>query len=336
MNMKKISRKLVMSIASMAFAVVALGTTTFAWFTMNSTATANLTVNVQGGSDGILLSTDGVNYNSTVDVEVAPDFRLQPVTYNYTKEAGTATAIGDFQKMTESGLEAASSGMILEFDLYALTSGTNTNVYFNIASANTVTTQDDTVESYTLLSSFNCDNGNFSAGTSIKLSAVNALRSVVDVYSEPKERSLVASMAKENNDVSSVPFGTAKRITPMFGFTENTIGGATAKTEIQTSDADNSSYNFGQSLALTNAANAYLTSLNADTFNDTTAPEDPTLVDGFAAYTSPIYTCENANYVTKLTFRFWLEGFDADCMDAIMGQAIDIKLGFTTTERTSA
>ena len=63
--MKKISRKLLMSIFSMAFAIIALGTTTFAWFTMNSTATAEIEVGVQSGTEGILLSTDCKEFNAT-------------------------------------------------------------------------------------------------------------------------------------------------------------------------------------------------------------------------------------------------------------------------------
>lgn len=58
--MKKLTRKLFISILSMAFAVIAIGTTTFAWITISTTAEVDtFDANVEAGAGGIELSWDG-------------------------------------------------------------------------------------------------------------------------------------------------------------------------------------------------------------------------------------------------------------------------------------
>ena len=57
--MKKLTRKLFISILSMAFAVIAIGTTTFAWITISTTAKVEeFSANVEAGAGGIELSWD--------------------------------------------------------------------------------------------------------------------------------------------------------------------------------------------------------------------------------------------------------------------------------------
>lgn len=68
--MKKLTRKLFISILSMAFAVIAIGTTTFAWITVSTTATIKpFNGTVEAGVSGIELSTDGGNtWQSSIDL----------------------------------------------------------------------------------------------------------------------------------------------------------------------------------------------------------------------------------------------------------------------------
>ena len=68
--MKKISRKLLLSILSMAFAVVALGTTTFAWYTSNAKVSAsNITAGTSDtGASTLQISTKlAEGYGSAID-----------------------------------------------------------------------------------------------------------------------------------------------------------------------------------------------------------------------------------------------------------------------------
>lgn len=331
--MKKISRKLLMSLISMAFAIVALGTTTFAWFTMNSTATAKIEVGVQGGGDGIVISKDGTSFKSDIDFGVS-DITLQPVTYDYSSSVGSATTIASFDKFDEkSGLVDATNGMILQFSIYVSCNAANTKVYFN-TTGNSISSS--SVTQYTLLNGFTFKNSNgteskFLDGTTIYASAVNALRAVVDVHEDDENRETVTKEAKKDGGLGSDYFGAGKRIAPVFGFTESEIMGKSAIIEPDTDSTDGNAYNFGQSLSLDNAANSYLTAINSETFKDITAPEGVDLVNGFNNFADPIYISrDKPNYVNKLTFTFWLEGFDADCFDVIMGQSLSINLSFTT------
>lgn len=66
--MKKLTRKLFISILSMAFAVIAIGTTTFAWITISTTAEVNaFEASVETGAGGIELSWDEQTWTTLLD-----------------------------------------------------------------------------------------------------------------------------------------------------------------------------------------------------------------------------------------------------------------------------
>jgi len=68
--MRKLTTKLLFAIISAAFALVALGTTTFAWFTLSDTATVSqFNAQVTAG-DGIEISLDGNTYYTTIPDDV--------------------------------------------------------------------------------------------------------------------------------------------------------------------------------------------------------------------------------------------------------------------------
>ena len=58
--MKKFTTKLLMSIIAVAFAFVALGTSTYAWFAMNTTVSAN-NIQLTAKSDNIFLQIKNAN-----------------------------------------------------------------------------------------------------------------------------------------------------------------------------------------------------------------------------------------------------------------------------------
>ncbi|MGM9972172.1 MAG: hypothetical protein ACI35W_07165 [Anaeroplasmataceae bacterium] len=331
--MKKISRKLLMSILSMAFAVVALGTTTYAWFTMNATATADLKVNVQGGTNGVLLSTDGKTFSSDVTIltdssnQALTGLELQPLTYDYaTTPVATPTAFKKFSNnaIVEAGTGASS--MYLQFDLYVCTSGPSQSVYFS-STGNTVES-DYADKSYVILNDFSYDDGSFIGGTAVKVDAVNALRSIVEVYEGSEERDTMQKLCKGGQKPeNAVEWGTSERVLNIFGFDN----GVTLKAGNGSNTADDLAYNFGQTLGETNAANAYLSAVSDGALNGVSYPTEPTLTTGFGTEANAIYTSANtSNLVYRVRFTFWLEGFDADCFDAIMGQTLTINLSFTT------
>lgn len=359
--MKKLSRKLIASILSMAFAVVALGTTTFAWFTANSTATASIEVNVQAGTDGILLSNDGIAFKPEVAFGLS-DVELKPATYDYAS-ARSETKITDFYKLDGGALNACTqagtsnklkrdsfdNAGILQFDLYINTSAASTatetkGVYFT-ATGNTVES-DATVadNAYSLLNGFTYKKAaddldqTFTAGTKVVVGAGNALRGMIDVWDTPKDRTTCITETKSAsnpNGVIDLTFGNPARNTNVFDFNDSNALFASANDTAST--ADGTAYNFGNSLELDNAANSYLKASSKDPFGagDVTTAKLPTegitLKTGFSTLGAPIYNNpQQSDAVTKVTFTFWLEGFDGDCFDAILGQQISINLSFNT------
>lgn len=97
---KNLTRKLALSAAAMGVAALSVTTTTYAWFTSNSTATAS---NVSGtvidaGEGNLLVSTDAKTWGKTATFG-ANDTKLKPVHVNasantYTDEKGTAVNDG--------------------------------------------------------------------------------------------------------------------------------------------------------------------------------------------------------------------------------------------------
>ena len=97
--MKKFTTKLLMSIIAVAFAFVALGTSTYAWFSMNSTVTVT-GMNIKAKSDTeFLVVMEGSTFDKTVKTieatSTAEEKELLPVTPATTLTAanvGTATS----------------------------------------------------------------------------------------------------------------------------------------------------------------------------------------------------------------------------------------------------
>lgn len=329
--MKKISRKLLLSILSMAFAVVALGTTTFAWFTTNATVTAEIKVGIQSTTDSILISTDCFTWGSSVSIDKSAT-ELGAVTY-VQAAAGQLANDDTFNKLDGSTMSSvtisSNSSDALQFDLYLKVSSADKTIKV----AEESTTQSGTISTYTIQKGFTANSVTYTAGDKVKVSALNALRAVVDT-SDAVPASAVADATTPSGAVTA--FNTAN---------------AEAKTRIQTlagyvdadgvAPADKTGSNitdFGQSLAGNNAANAYIEAVLGTNFSDPDGDDYIAANANYAANTPTdagftnvtMFETEDANTIWKLTFTYWLEGFDADCFDAIFGQALDINLAFTT------
>lgn len=110
--MRKLTTKLLFAIISVAFALVALGTTTFAWFTLSDTATVSTFDAQITAGEGIEISLDGTNYYTTIPANVIQgkindlNVELKDVTSNDGKQffylnSGTAidyTTLGSAKK----------------------------------------------------------------------------------------------------------------------------------------------------------------------------------------------------------------------------------------------
>ncbi len=329
--MKKISRKLLLSILSMAFAVVALGTTTFAWFTTNATVTANIKIGVQSTTDSILISKDLVHWGSTTEIDRSKD---ELGAYTYIAQGSKLANDDVWATLDGSGATAALKNQaidettedILQFDLYLKVSSTGKTI--KIDTDSTTGTKADDIGAYTIQKDFSIttpSEASFAANDKVRVSALNALRGVLDV-SEPVANSTLEGATTEVG--AKTAFGN-----PGLTRNEKLAGYKLADSITPGVDRTGASvFDFGQTLSTTNAANAYITSVLATDFtkvapNANYAAITPTTA-GFTG--TDLFTTTAADQIYRLRFTYWLEGFDGDCFDAVFGQDLSIDLSFTT------
>lgn len=67
--MKNLTRKITLSLVAILFAVIALGTTTYAWFTLGTTATVGTVSGSVTSGEGIEISLDGKTWVNTLSTE---------------------------------------------------------------------------------------------------------------------------------------------------------------------------------------------------------------------------------------------------------------------------
>ncbi|HPD12941.1 MAG TPA: hypothetical protein PLP15_06250, partial [Bacilli bacterium] len=128
--MRKLTTKLLFAIISAAFALVALGTTTFAWFTLTNEATiSQFNAEITAG-EGIEISLDGTNFYTTIPATViqakinSMNIELKDVTssngINMTKIDGTPVL---FQSTP-----GVNKNAFIQFDLWVRSPKANTAV----------------------------------------------------------------------------------------------------------------------------------------------------------------------------------------------------------------
>ena len=349
--MKKISRKLLVSSLSLAFATVALGTTTFAWFTSNAQVTANITVGVQSTGDSILISTDCFNWGSSVEID-QHTLAMSPVTYN-----ATAATLAASDKLVKLDGTDASATNYLQFTVYLKVSNKDKRVMFK-AVDNEAKSDTDSRKTYSILKETTFtygDAGEMTSGASatlatgkkIKADAVNALRSVVDVSQEGTAASEEYINDATATTAAQIAFKTTENTSGTITYTRKNkvaqfLGDGTQPTNITNGDT----INFGQTLAGNNAANAYIEKVLGTNFSNPDGADYKAAntnyvginpVNGWSSQTTVatdgLFDTVNTEAVYALRFTYWLEGYDADCFDVIMAQALALNLSFTAVNK---
>jgi hypothetical protein len=134
--MRKLTNKLFISILTVAFAVIALGTTTFAWFTLSNTATVSpFNASVTAG-EGIEVSLDETNWYTTLSETVinAYLFDVSRYTTNFKLDLVTSTDGIAFELLDGTDVLPAARSKYLQFTLYFRSFGaTAPSIYWNSA-----------------------------------------------------------------------------------------------------------------------------------------------------------------------------------------------------------
>ena len=346
--MNKISRKLLLSSLSMAFAVVALGTTTFAWFTTNATVTASTKVAVQSSTTSIQISKDCESWGSSIAfdfTDATADGKKELTAWTYNAAAATLSASDTFSRLENGVVQDASTtsanasakNNLIVFEAYLKVSSADMNVKLT---TDTITAA--AAKNYTILKDFSFNNdgatASYKAGDTVKVDVRNSLRAVVDVSS---------GVSTTSADYTALGTGAHKafvddaasytRIDKVAGYKADSVGSiGTSSTEM---------VNFGKSMANDNCANSYIAAVLGSEFF--TRADDPATVDVIETRDNRV----NANYaaiaqtengftnttlvedtdtdtIYKVRFTYWLEGFDADCFDAVFGQTFDLAYTF--------
>ena len=337
--MKKISKKLLLSVLSMAFAIVALGTTTFAWFTTNATVKATNKIKVQSTTDSLLISNDGSSWSSSVSFDLTQEAPAEQQVYGAGKELGAVTyrlkegaselstsdTFTDLEKLeayvgsAEADKTLATSDDYKQISFYLRCNSANKKI--SVASDTWTTTG---VTKYNNTVGFTYETSKqVEANTDLYVSAINALRAVVDVSD------LVAftdNMVSAGNmdilDNQANPQMT--RQNKIYAYNDTTSKDDTGVTVT----------NYGQSLAGDNAANAYINAVLGKTIGQGDLVADATYANmditniGLTNAELKTTGTDAVDSIFKVTITYWLEGFDADCFDAIFGQTLENVLTF--------
>lgn len=127
--MTKLSRKLLLSVLTVAFALITLGATTFAWFTLSTKAEVQeFEVEVTAGA-GIEISADGITYSNSLTAQQVYDAISRAGSSRILDHVTTSDGINfrtiesntDFDTKAESGW--------VEFDLFFRSPEANVEVY---------------------------------------------------------------------------------------------------------------------------------------------------------------------------------------------------------------
>lgn len=315
--MKKMTRKLLMSVLSLAFAIVALGTTTFAWFTAQATATvSNINVNIAAADSGVLISQNTIDFGSNLTYRNKATLdQLSPLhainkdnSVVYNDIDGQAIAYDETTKKVPGTFNVP---------LYLMSqSGQLEEVYFKVEASSTG------IGDYIILQAFKygaTDPKTEISGV-IQVAGSNALRLRTSMYVTTQER-------VTGTDISgTADFGTVTHSTKVYRFEDDAPAGT-----------DSAKFkNFGYDMSLTNAANSYYQQITGRPVTEDEIESDNAVVftSGNYAQTLPGLSETiniEAGKMRKFDFTFYLEGFDADCFDAIGGQGLNITITFSKT-----
>jgi len=297
--MNKLMRKLSISILAVVFAVVAMGATTFAWFTLTNTAKLDqFTVEVTT-EEGVELSMDQTNWSSVI---TPTQFTAGLLAQKVTKPALTAVTTidgtdGSFKTLldlTSAGVatfDDATAGVdYFEFTIYIRTTTQNQPIY--LSNANT------DIEGTAI--NWTADKG-FTPSTGV---AVNAGGSLT-VNPEDAVRMAVEGTAIH---VFELPGGGTNTSGQGFSWTKGALNYyASKKGYANPTDPDGDASDHATTATVRPLGTAYTTAV---------AQTGSVAASGY--------------YTTSVTVRIWLDGWDQECYNAIFGGVLNVKIGFTT------
>jgi len=307
--MTKLSRKLLISVFTLAFALVTLGATTFAWFTLTSTAAIDtMNMDITAGH-GIEISVDGNNYKNQITLAEIKQAILSDSDGNF-KELDSATSPDGTQFFAIDGTTPSEN--YVEFKLYFRSPTEDAEVYLT-----TDTFTQSTEKTWVSDTTFAYRGGNtVNAGTQVKIYAANALRFSFEEYSDVFTTKKAGTSplifelgdnTTEGND-TNIPLGSTpdldKGLVKYWAEKKNGENITTDKTIVLPAGVKNRSSGLGL------------------TDGDPTLPIVKLETKG---------TGDDSNFYSYAQVRIWLEGWDPDNFDALLDSSLSIRFAFAVT-----
>lgn len=318
--MTKLSRKLLLSVLTVAFALITLGATTFAWFTLSTKAEIEaFDVEVTSGA-GIEISADGSNYSNYISAQqiysAITSSNSSTILDHVTSKDGLSFTTIDYEGELSFN-KVANSGWA-EFDLWFRSPEANVEVYM-------------------------LNNTNVTS-TGVKwISDANFKLTATDLLDVGSQRTLYGANAVRISTTENelTPYDEGFQYSDGASANIFELGGATGDQRLDAtiiSDYGSVAYYNAKNpnaqiteditdevelpqVVLKTSNLPKLNELNTTTIN----PEDHT----------PVATLEVDNnytgvkfYYGQITVRIWLEGWDPDMFNAIMADVISIHMYF--------
>lgn len=298
--MKNYSKKIITSVLTLVIMVVALGTGVFAWFTMNTkTEATNLTGSAEAGDGGFYISDDGITWDnfvslSGIDPKGSVGQTIEPLTDLTTTDGKVLIKRG--------GTNDFGKGYF-EFDLYFITGSTYKYIYL-------VGLEIDSDEtSWSAEKAVSDGDRSVVAGDTMKSKLANAIRvSLVDKNSQTATAKIFENPADTPNFESS---GTTKTL-------HNTTGFADAQSNFAALYYEAI---HGETLVVPVARGDIVIGANGvvNEFIVEATDEDNEPIDTFT-------------HEAAITVRVWIEGWDQEAFNAILGGEVTINFYFEVKE----
>ncbi|MGI6728741.1 MAG: hypothetical protein ACOX5P_00535 [Bacilli bacterium] len=326
--MNRISKKLLMGVLSVAFSLVALGTVTFAWFTLTNTATVypiELEISTNGGIEMAFMPLPDLSkvkdpafyglystaaYQNEVNFDMLKDY-FEELGYDDDFEGLKNVTSSDginFKDMNNEPVDELTAGGVFKFSVVIRSLVPNQNVYltpFTSLTSNPIEWKSD---------------ANFQNSQGVDLKPGD----VVTYYAANAARMSFYSIDFDDEEVDykfvyELPEGAyGEGFSALYG---NKKQGAKAQ------------------------ENGTVSYYNAKHITGRITPEDVSAVElvetqsSFLSQTPiariPNDTQDDAGYYyTAVEIRIWLEGWDADNIDAIIQSQIKAQIQFTTEQPT--
>lgn len=321
--MRKLTQKLVLSVVTMALVVVALGTSTFAWFTLqNSASIGTFTADVTAG-EGIEVSLgtwDAVNDvatlesnsqwytvipGSVIENRLAAMYGAQLTLKDVTSEDGKVMQVRDSSgSLTGTG---ALDGRYIEFKLW-----------FRSAEAKTIrleqlvisgSSADWTVDAPFVGANNNAFTGarTFALAETVKVAAWTAARvSLIDSTDVDNPAFTYQRTAVTNN-----PY----------------VASATSNSDVMPAVSYASGAQFGAASYYAVKTNAAITAPGAVIPDATKLTEAGNVTQNLVSL-AQLGDPAAGPFLGSVTVRIWIEGWDADLFDAIFSTTLSVSMKF--------